>query len=68
MKRKTRLIASYWRVFQQKVVALQAFLFVRRVMLRSHNISRLIINQLIDALTAEQMKLFCIFSNENRQN
>jgi hypothetical protein len=35
LRRKTRLIASYWQVFQQKVEALQAFLFVRRVMLRS---------------------------------
>ena len=33
-----------------------------------NNISWLIINQLIEALTAGQMKLFCIFSNENRQN
>jgi pimeloyl-ACP methyl ester carboxylesterase len=38
LRRKTRLIASYWQVFQQKVEALQAFLFVRRVMLRSLNI------------------------------
>jgi hypothetical protein len=30
-----RLISSYWQVFLQKVEALQAFLFVRRVMLRS---------------------------------